>query len=194
MSKKAATGGRPRDPRVDSAVRAATIELLISEGYNRLTIQRVAAAAGVGHTSIYRRWGSKADLVYQVVFPDELVLDLAGVTDIGEAIRTMITGTVEAFAKPEVVAAIPGLLAAARDETQLRARIAARLEPSVHGDLRAAMAAASASGQISKDADLDILLATIAGAIIWALFLGIPADLKTFAERLAVMVERSLCA
>ena len=194
MSKKAATSGRPRDPRVDSAVRAATIELLISEGYNRLTIQRVAAAAGVGHTSIYRRWGSKADLVYQVVFPDELVLDLAGVTDIGEAIRTMITGTVEAFAKPEVVAAIPGLLAAARDETQLRARIAARLEPSVHGDLRAAMAAASASGQISKDADLDILLATIAGAIIWALFLGIPADLKTFAERLAVMVERSLCA
>ena len=106
-SEKAATSGRPRDPRVDSAVRAATIELLISEGYNRLTIKRIAAAAGVGHTSIYRRWGSKADLVYQVVFPDDLVLDLAGVTDIGEAIRTMIASTVEVFAKPEVVAAIP---------------------------------------------------------------------------------------
>jgi AcrR family transcriptional regulator len=55
--------GRPRDARRDEAILAATLELLKQDGYVGLTIERVAATAGVGRPTIYRRWPSKPALV-----------------------------------------------------------------------------------------------------------------------------------
>ena len=55
--------GRPRDARRDEAILSAALEILNTEGYGALTIEGVAARAGVGRPTIYRRWGSKAELV-----------------------------------------------------------------------------------------------------------------------------------
>jgi AcrR family transcriptional regulator len=55
--------GRPRDPTRDSAILGATLQLLQEVGYQRLTIEGVAARAGVGRPTIYRRWPSKPALV-----------------------------------------------------------------------------------------------------------------------------------
>jgi AcrR family transcriptional regulator len=55
--------GRPRDPGRDEAIIEATIDVLVSDGYDRLTMDRVAAQAGVGKATLYRRWPSKAELV-----------------------------------------------------------------------------------------------------------------------------------
>ena len=55
--------GRPRDMHRDEAILSATVEILNAEGYKRLTIDGVAARAGVGRPTIYRRWASKAELV-----------------------------------------------------------------------------------------------------------------------------------
>lgn len=55
--------GRPRDPQVDRAILAATLELLGEDGFDRLSIEAVAARAGVGKTTVYRRWPSKIRLV-----------------------------------------------------------------------------------------------------------------------------------
>jgi AcrR family transcriptional regulator len=55
--------GRPRDTHRDEAILSATIEILNAEGYAGLTIDGVAARAGVGRPTIYRRWASKAELV-----------------------------------------------------------------------------------------------------------------------------------
>ena len=55
--------GRPRSARADDAIRQATIEGLLADGYGGLSIERVAAAAGVGKTTIYRRFAGKAELV-----------------------------------------------------------------------------------------------------------------------------------
>jgi AcrR family transcriptional regulator len=55
--------GRPRDPGRDEAIIDATIDVLVADGYDNLTIDHVAATAGVGKTTIYRRWASKAELV-----------------------------------------------------------------------------------------------------------------------------------
>ena len=59
--------GRPRDPKLDSAILAATLELLASEGYEGLTIEAVAALAGVGKASVYRRFSNKEELVVEAV-------------------------------------------------------------------------------------------------------------------------------
>ncbi len=56
-------GGRPRDPSRDSVIRAAIMRLLADVGYGALTMDAVAAEAGVGKATIYRRWRTKHDLV-----------------------------------------------------------------------------------------------------------------------------------
>jgi AcrR family transcriptional regulator len=55
--------GRPRDARHDQAILEATVALMNEVGYGRLTIDGVAARAGVGRPTIYRRWPSKQALV-----------------------------------------------------------------------------------------------------------------------------------
>ncbi|MCO7220764.1 TetR/AcrR family transcriptional regulator [Klenkia sp. PcliD-1-E] len=60
-------GGRPRDPSRDGAIRAAILRLLGEVGYNALTMDAVAAEAGVGKATIYRRWRTKSDLVVDTI-------------------------------------------------------------------------------------------------------------------------------
>jgi AcrR family transcriptional regulator len=55
--------GRPRDPHVDAAIRQAALELLVEEGFDRMSMEGVANNAGVGKAAIYRRWDCKTDLV-----------------------------------------------------------------------------------------------------------------------------------
>jgi AcrR family transcriptional regulator len=55
--------GRPRDARVEAVVRQAVRDALAEGGFGALTIDGVAARAGVGKATIYRRWRSKEELV-----------------------------------------------------------------------------------------------------------------------------------
>jgi AcrR family transcriptional regulator len=54
-----------RDPRVHRAILESTVALLEERGYKDLTIEAIAAHAGVGKQTIYRWWPGKADLVME---------------------------------------------------------------------------------------------------------------------------------
>lgn len=56
-------GGRHLDTSRDDALRAAALKLLAEIGYDRLTVDAIAACAGAGKATIYRRWSGKAELV-----------------------------------------------------------------------------------------------------------------------------------
>jgi AcrR family transcriptional regulator len=62
-STSAGAGGRPRDAKRGEAILQAALELLTESGYDRLSIESVAARSGVAKTTIYRRWPDKASLV-----------------------------------------------------------------------------------------------------------------------------------
>ena len=66
-SEPAATSGIPRGAAVDRRIRAATLQVLRERGYRDLTMEGVAAAAGVAKTSVYRRFQSRAALVGAVL-------------------------------------------------------------------------------------------------------------------------------
>jgi AcrR family transcriptional regulator len=56
-------GGRPRDAALDEAIIVATRARLVRDGYSRMTIGDIAADANVTRPTLYRRWGSKFELV-----------------------------------------------------------------------------------------------------------------------------------
>lgn len=64
---KPATPGRPRSPEADRKIQAATIQALREQGYSAMSIETVAALAGVGRATIYRRYVNKLELVVDAV-------------------------------------------------------------------------------------------------------------------------------
>lgn len=57
----------PRTERSKAAILAATLALLAEEGVSGLTVDAVAARAGVGKATVYRHWASRADLVVDAI-------------------------------------------------------------------------------------------------------------------------------
>ncbi len=55
--------GRPRDPRIDAEVLAATRDMLVEVGWDQLSLRAIATRAGVSRAALSRRWPSKAHLV-----------------------------------------------------------------------------------------------------------------------------------
>ncbi|CRH12004.1 TetR family transcriptional regulator [Mycobacterium tuberculosis] len=90
---KAPGAGRPRDPRIDSAILSATAELLVQIGYSNLSLAAVAERAGTTKSALYRRWSSKAELVHEAAFPAAPTALQAAAGDIAADIRMMIAAT-----------------------------------------------------------------------------------------------------
>ncbi len=59
--------GRPRSVQADQAILRATLEELAEVGFEAFSIEAVAARAGVGKTTIYRRWPSKTELAVEAI-------------------------------------------------------------------------------------------------------------------------------
>ena len=59
--------GRPRDEGAAGAILTAVVELLAELGFGGLTVDAVAARAGVGKATIYRRWSTKEALVLAAI-------------------------------------------------------------------------------------------------------------------------------
>ena len=54
--------GRPRDPGVDERILTAATQLVLERGVDATTVDEVAARAGVGKATVYRRWAHKLEL------------------------------------------------------------------------------------------------------------------------------------
>jgi AcrR family transcriptional regulator len=64
------TAGRPRDARTTAAILEAALDLGLDSGFDALTVEGVAARAGVGKATIYRRWPNVWAIVADAVFAD----------------------------------------------------------------------------------------------------------------------------
>jgi AcrR family transcriptional regulator len=142
--------GRPRSPEADEAILAAAVELFADVGFEGLTVEGVAARAGVGKATIYRRYPGKVELVVAAARcftqerqppPDTGTTcgDLAALVD---GLITMLTTTPLGRVLPTMIAVrarVPELdVAYAEIVAEKRARSAAVIRRGVeHGDLRA---------------------------------------------------------
>src|SRR6476469_1608721 len=59
--------GRPRSDAAHDAILTAAIALVREVGYDAVTMDGIAARAGVGKATVYRRWASKEALVVEAL-------------------------------------------------------------------------------------------------------------------------------
>lgn len=55
--------GRPRSPNVDAAILDAALTLFVEGGLGAVSFEQIAKRSGVSRTAIYRRWGSKEEVI-----------------------------------------------------------------------------------------------------------------------------------
>jgi AcrR family transcriptional regulator len=167
--------GRPRDPRIDAAILAATADLLVEIGYANLTIAAVAERAGTTKTALYRRWSSKAELVHEAAFPVAPTALTTPEGDIVGDVRAMVAAARDVFTSPVVRAALPGLIADMAADADL-----------VHGVAR---------GEVHGDVDPERLIEIIGGATLLRLLLdpGGQQD-DTWVEQTAAIISHGVQA
>ena len=148
----------------------ATLTVLAETGYDRLTMDAVAAEAKASKATLYRRWSSKPELVVEAVCshkahpptPDtgtlrgDLLAAHCGMGGLGDPRATAVqAAVVTAMARDEEFAA-----------TYRREFLGPRLAAS-----HAIFERARARGEIGEDVDLDLLAPALPGIVLHRVFL-----------------------
>jgi AcrR family transcriptional regulator len=162
-AKQASAPGRPPDPEADRRIMEAAKKLIAVEGFSRMSIEGVAAEAGVAKTTIYRRWPSKAALVTAAIAD---LLPVATPETTGSAYDDLVTQLEHNRRTIEI--ALPGtLLAEEGRNPELLATFRERvLRPRV-AFMRGILEAGVERGQVRDDADLDATLDMVMGAFLF---------------------------
>jgi AcrR family transcriptional regulator len=87
--------GRPRSDRAHRAILDATHELLVENGFSRLRLEHVATRAGVGKTTIYRRWRTREALVLELLM--ELAAPHIEIDDVDDTHAELLAATTHAI-------------------------------------------------------------------------------------------------
>jgi AcrR family transcriptional regulator len=164
MSKSVASG-RPREARVDAAVRDAVRELLAREGYAGTTIERVAAHAGVGRGAVYRRWRSKAEMVFAVgVHSAELPAPVDSGTLEGD-LAALAERVAELTGTDQARAALAGLVAELAGDPELSGALEDRLFAAERRYVSLILERAGARGELAPGADPELVRRLLVGPI-----------------------------
>jgi AcrR family transcriptional regulator len=181
--------GRRRSERSHAAIVRATQELLVERGYRELTIEGVAARAGVGKQTIYRWWPSRAALVLEAYLAGSDALPPpAPRASVREDVRALLGWLEGVLAQPIGGRVLAGLVADLQHDPDLAEGYHRDVVPARRSHMLAALERGRERGEIRADADLEVAVDTLHGAIFYRLLLsGEPLD-DEFAESLAGQV------
>ncbi|WP_242901608.1 TetR/AcrR family transcriptional regulator [Actinomadura terrae] len=188
--------GRPRSGHIDEAVAAAVRELLVEHGYQGLSIDRVAARAGVGKAGIYRRWRSKAEMVFAVVVHGEEPVPPADTGTLRGDLAALVGHVARLLSAPHARLVMPGLVADLAADPGLSERFAAGFVDRERAVLGEILDRAAGRGEITSPTADDVAFAhtLVLGPVFAYLFLGggaMPSDLT---DRLAGALVAALGA
>ncbi len=157
--------GRPRNPETDQRIKSAAAELMLHRGFDKMTVDHVAAKAGVGKATVYRRWPSKEDLavaamkeIYSVELPDPDTGSIRG--DLTENFRNVLnfvnSPEGEAYFRMSMAESIrdPRIAALYRASTERAEETAALMYER-----------AIARGEVRADIDIPVVVQWLGGLI-----------------------------
>ena len=179
--------GRPRSDRAHRAILDAARELLIEEGFSGLRLEHVAARAGVGKATIYRRWGSRQELAL------ELLVELAGphipvaeTGDTREELLAAVMNPLRAVTETPFGPVIRALLSEIAVDPHLGDRFRSTVVQARRAEVARIIARGIERGDLRPDADAGIATEMLVGPVYFRLMFGGELD-QDFAERVVTM-------
>lgn len=166
-------GGRPRDERASKAIAEAALRQLTDIGYSRMSVESVAAEAGVARATVYRRYFDKADLVTAAIAGSYELPTSAGDDPLADLVRFLDEFDARfATSCLEVI----GCLLGAREEPHAFSLHRRRVVGPRIGYVRELLARARQAGMLDPDVDIDLSLQLLLGAVFARRVAGIPHD------------------
>ena len=149
-------GGRYLDSSRDVALREAALVLLAEVGYDRLTMDAVAARARAGKTTIYRRWQGKAELVVDALNSLKGVPDIPDTGSLRQDLRALAESMTSAEGQFGAQMTI-GMVNAIAHDAGLRQVFAEKFIAPRMAGFRTVFERAVARGEMPVGHDLDLL-------------------------------------
>lgn len=181
--------GRKRSEVSRAAILEATRDELTAEGYDRLSIDRIAAAAGVGKQTIYRWYPSKSELVADCILRGYIVRPVIVTHDTGD-VRRDIGAWIRTFAEgsrtPAAASLTRAITAAAAEDTDVAAHFQSQVtltQKALVTRLRAGVDA----NQLKADTGVSTVAETIVGALLYRILTRQELD-DLFVDELVALI------
>jgi AcrR family transcriptional regulator len=182
--------GRRRNDLARAAVLKAARELVRTKPYREVTVEAIAKAARVGKQTVYRWWGSRAEIILE-----SLVEESHGIADrqpstgpLVDRLTIFLRDTIVAISGDEVEPGagpvLRALMAEAQASDAIRDRFRDGFTASRRADLRAVLASGIEEGSLAADTDLELLIDMAFGAIWYRLLLGHGAGMSDWPKDL----------
>jgi AcrR family transcriptional regulator len=180
--------GRPRSEQARVAILRSTLKLLGKNGFSELTIEEVAARAGVGKATVYRWWPNKAALIADAFassttrklhFPDTGSVR----TDMRQQMRQVIK--VFRSRRGRIVSAILG---AGQSDRDLIAAFRERFLWPRRREAYATLQRGILRGELREDIDMDLILDSLYGPIYMRFLIRHDKLTPDFVDRLCELV------
>lgn len=187
------TGGRPRSPDADRAIMDATARVLKEEGYAGMSIERIAAEAGVGKATIYRRYRNRQELAAAaaVHLASHKPFSAPGDMDARTALQHALEHISRAAGSVEVLSML-GMLLAERPQAPAHLRLFCQHVFSPH---KAAVVSilnrGVIEGTVREDAGVEVVAEALIGAFLAREISGLPPT-PEWAESVVEMFWRGL--
>jgi AcrR family transcriptional regulator len=186
--------GRPRDARVHQAILDTTLEMLSEIGYGHLTIEGVAARAGVGKGTIYRHWPSKGALVVEAISgpicpiaTGKWTVRLGPWEDAGSLRADLITfveRVVYALTSPMAGETLPGLAMDLNQDMHLADAFRSFIVQPKRERIAEVLQRARDRGELHGEVDVNLLCDMLVGPLIYrTLLTGQPVDAEGLVDR-----------
>lgn len=166
---KAAPDASRRRESSRRAILTAALDLVGEVGYAKLSIEGIAAAAGVGKQTIYRWWPSKGALLFDAFLTMGEGQDGGGLPDTGDLaadLKTVLRATVVELNEPRYDQPMRALHTEIVHDPVLAADYAARLDEPMRELKKDRLRAAQRAGQLATDVDLDVAVDMLFGPVL----------------------------
>ena len=162
--------GRPPSAKARAKALAAAREILLTEGFGRLTIEAVAAASGTGKPTIYRHWANAQELAMEALIADAPTPDPPEGDPLA-ALKAQLTRLAEAFATTRG-RQITLALASADPDSEFTRAFRNRVILKARAAGRSLIEDGIATGRFAAPADIETLLDMIYGPLFFRLLAG----------------------
>jgi AcrR family transcriptional regulator len=153
-----------RSRRAESAILEATIALLGEVGFSGLTIDGIAARAGVGKATIYRHWSSKAEVAVEAFKAFIPPLDDPDTGSFADDVRAVVLQIVDGLSNSPLAGILPSLVEAAERDPELE-RHFKEFGSTRRAVLRAVFGRALRRGELREGLDPDVAIDVLVGPI-----------------------------